>query len=307
MEPAEPSRVAPDPSPRPRAAEAPTVLVTGTSSGIGRATALALDRRGFRVFAGVRRERDASRLSAGASRNLAPLLLDVADTASVNGAARRIEHETRRAGLFGLVHNAGIVVPGALEHLEIEDLRGQFEVAVFGAHRVTRALLPQLRRSRGRIVHVGSMSGYLATPFLGPYAAAKFALRGLNDTLRRELRPWGIHVTLVVPGNIATPLWDKGMRSAAALEQALPPSARTLYGPHIRAARSSLERAARWARPPERVAEVVAQALTTSRPRTRYHVGVDAQVARAIAALLPERIVDALMARLGRAPDRARD
>ncbi len=183
----------------------PAVLVTGASTGIGRATGLYLQARGFRVFASVRRETDAADLS-GAT----PVLLDVENAESIRAAADAVGAALEDGALQGLVNNAGIAVSGPLEFLEMSDLRHQFEVNLFGQVAVTRAFLPLLRRAKnGRIVNMSSISGRITAPLLGPYSMSKFALEAFSDALRRELSPFGLSVSVVEPGAIKTPIWDK--------------------------------------------------------------------------------------------------
>lgn len=177
-----------------------SALVTGASTGIGRATALHLDRAGWRVFAGVRREEDADSLRAGGSERLVPSMLDVTDPDQVSAAAERIRSAVGEAGLDGLVNNAGIGLLGPLETLPIEDFRRTVEVNLIAQVAVTQALLPQVRAARGRIVFVSSVGGRMAMPFGSPYHAAKFGLEAVADSLRRELRPWGIEVAVIEPG-----------------------------------------------------------------------------------------------------------
>ncbi|MGD1157325.1 MAG: SDR family oxidoreductase, partial [Terriglobia bacterium] len=183
------------------------VVITGASTGIGEACALHLDKLGFRVFAGIRKAADAEALRHRASARLVPIRLDVSDETEVEQAARNVTEALRGEGLAGLVNNAGIVVAGMLEFLPLDALRRQLEVNVVGQVAVTQAFLPHLRKARGRIVNIGSVSGLIAGPFSGAYAASKFALEALTDALRVELRPWKIHVSIVEPGNIQTPIW----------------------------------------------------------------------------------------------------
>jgi NAD(P)-dependent dehydrogenase (short-subunit alcohol dehydrogenase family) len=173
------------------------VVITGASTGIGRATARYLAERGFRVFAGVRRDQDAEVLRQEGAGRVTPLRLDVTDRGSIENAAREAEAALAGEGLQGLVNNAGIGIGAPLEFVELDELRRQLEVNVIGAVAVTQAFLPLLRRCRGRIVNVGSIGGRIAQPMLGPYNASKFALEALSDSLRMELGAWGIHVSLV--------------------------------------------------------------------------------------------------------------
>ena len=260
-------------------------LVTGTSTGIGRAIAIALAGRGFEVLAGVRRPEDAP-------PGLEPIVLDVTSPDDIAAAATRVG-----GALHALVNNAGIVVTGPVEVVPAEDWRRQFEVNLIGQVAVTRALLPALVSARGRIVNLSSVSGRVALPMVGPYAASKFALEAVTDALRREVGPQGVHVVSVEPGGIATPLWDKTRAEAERTLAAMPAEVRRRYDDLIDAMLRHSERLARDGLPPEAVAEVVAGALTARRPRTRYVVGRDAKAQTLLARLLPDRAFDAFIAR----------
>ena len=275
-----------------------SVVITGASTGIGEACALRLDKLGWRVFAGVRKEADAERLKKEGSERLTPVLIDVTDEGSIMKAEETVRVAVGEAGLAGLVNNAGVGIHGPLEFLPIEDLRRQLEVNTIGQIAVTQAFLPLIRKGRGRIVNIGSIGGKMATPFLGPYAASKFAMEALTDSLRQELRPWDIHVAIVEPGSIATPIWDKGQAGADEMEQKLPEEAMKLYGTAVDAMRTAARRFEKAGIPPDRVAQAVAQALTSRRPRTRYVVGFDATIQRVLAAVVPDRMRDGLTARM---------
>jgi NAD(P)-dependent dehydrogenase (short-subunit alcohol dehydrogenase family) len=275
-----------------------SAVVSGASTGIGEATALHLDRMGFRVFAGVRRESAGEALRARASERLVPLPLDVTDAASIAAAAKTVASAVGDAGLDGLVNNAGIGIAGSLEFLDLDRLREQLEVNVVGAVAVTQAFLPLLRRATGRIVQIGSMAGYSANPFLGPYAASKHALEGLSDSLRRELRPWRIEVSIVEPGSIETPIWGKAWEQADELRAGAGARELELYGEAFERMVAFMKSAAGRAIPAQRVADSVHHALTAARPRTRYRVGRDAQVALWLTRLLPARGLDALLGRI---------
>ncbi len=270
------------------------VLITGASTGIGAACALHMDRLGWRVFAGVRREADGDALRQQASERLTPVRIDVTDEASIREAAATIAAATGDAGLHGLVNNAGVSIAGPLEFLPIEELRRQLEVNVIGQMAVTQAFLPQIRKARGRIVNMGSIGGRLSTAYLGPYDASKFAIEALTDALRAELRPWGIEVSVVEPGSIATPIWEKSQTQARQTMERLPAEAHALYGPAIDAMFAAAEDAEKRGIPPERVAKAVAHALTSKRPRTRYPVGTDARI-QMIVAHAPDRLRDRLI------------
>ena len=197
------------------------VVITGASTGIGEACALHLDKLGFRVFAGIRKAVDGDSLRQRASERLVPVRLDVSDQMEIDEAARHIIQALGGHGLAGLINNAGIVVGGMLEFLPLEALRRQLEVNVVGQIAVTQALLPSLRKARGRIVNIGSVAGLISSPFTGAYSASKFALEALTDSLRMELRPWKIHVSLIEPGFIQTPILKKSVAAAEALRGAI--------------------------------------------------------------------------------------
>ncbi|MCH7811697.1 MAG: SDR family oxidoreductase [Chloroflexi bacterium] len=272
------------------------VVITGASTGIGEACALRLDKKGFRVFAGVRKDEDGERLKGQASERLTPVRIDVTDEASISAAAETVAAAVGEAGVAGLVNNAGIGVPGPLEFLTSDDLRRQFEVNVIGQLAVTRAFLPLIRRATGRIVNIGSIAGRMATPFLGLYSASKFAMEALTDSLRQELRPWGIHVSIVEPGSIATPIWQKAQAEADELEKNLPEEAMALYGKPFAAMREAARKFEEAGIPPDEVAKFVEHAITAKTPKTRYVVGRDAQIQRVLAKVAPDRLRDRLVA-----------
>ncbi len=238
-----------------------SVLVTGSSTGIGKASALYLDRMGFSVFAGVRRPQDGDALLQEASARLVPVIIDVTKSSTIESAAVTVHEALDGTGLHGLVNNAGVIVPAVLEFIDIEQLREQLEVNVIGQLAVTKAFLPLIRPVAGRIVNIGSLNSYLANAFLGPYAASKHALRAITDALRRELKPFGIKVSLIVPGNVATPIWQKGQafadqpRGTENIERIA-----ELYGPSVERMRVSARHFAETAIPAERVARVVHRA-----------------------------------------------
>jgi NAD(P)-dependent dehydrogenase (short-subunit alcohol dehydrogenase family) len=276
-----------------QAGATPTAVVTGASKGIGAAVVRRLVAEGFHVVAGVRRAEDAKALGDELGGGVVPALLDITDPEAVAGAAELVS-EVGGGALTGLVNNAGIAVAAPLEFLPPAELRRQLEVNVVGQHAVTKALVPMLRRGRGRIVNIGSIGDRIVSPMTGPYHVSKFALRAWNDTLRLELAPWGIQVVLVEPGAVATPIWETSIAAAERLQQALPAGVMELYGRAIAAARAGALRSAARGMPADQVAAVVAKALTVRRPRTRYLVGTDARVA-ALVARLPDRVRDRLV------------
>ena len=254
---------------------------------------------GFRVFAGVRKQADGERLRREIP-SVTPLVLDVTDAASIAAAAQAVRDATGDRGLAGLVNNAGIAVPAPVEHQPIDDFRHQIEVNLIGQVAVTQAFLPQLRAARGRIVNMSSIGGKVAVPLLGAYAASKFGLEGFSDSLRRELRPWGVRVAVIEPGTIATPIWDKGIASGDELEASMSEQAKRDYGPLIATVRTASERGARTGLPPDAVAKDVAHALTARRPKTRYLVGREAKSRALLARIAGDRFVDNAVARVMR-------
>jgi NAD(P)-dependent dehydrogenase (short-subunit alcohol dehydrogenase family) len=272
-----------------------TVLVTGASTGIGRACALRLDRGGHCVYAGIRREEDEKRLREQASDRLSPVLLDVTDEAQVTAVAKQIREEV--GALQGLVNNAGVAKGGPLEYLPLELWREQLEVNVIGQVALTRAVLPLIRAGMGRVVFIGSIGGKVATPLMGPYCASKFAVEAIGESLRHELRPWGIGVSVIEPGAIKTAIWDKGRREADRLEAELPTEARERYADHIVAIRKGIDMQDRQGIQPDRVASAVEHALFSKHPRTRYLVGIDARVQSALVRFLPDRARETIIRR----------
>lgn len=275
-----------------------TVLISGASSGIGRATAVHLASQGWDVFAGVRKAEDGEAVRQEAPDRISPVILDVTDQASIDAAAAAVRDGLGDRGLDGLVNNAGITVQGPLEFLPIEDLRRQLEVNVVGQIALTQAVMPDIRRASGRLVNISSVGGRVVHPFIGPYHASKFALEALTDALRKELRPWGIHVVVIEPGSMATAIWDKGEQGAEERLERLGERGRELYGDVLQRLRRVAIKTGERGRPPEGVAKVIEKALTAKRPRTRYLVGPDAWAQVAINNALPDRAVDALEARL---------
>jgi NAD(P)-dependent dehydrogenase (short-subunit alcohol dehydrogenase family) len=269
----------------------PSVLVTGAGRGIGRATALKLAAAGWEVYAGVRRPEDGQTVRSAEPR-ITPVTLDITDetdrAALPNALGGRLD---------ALVNNAGIVLGGPIESLPVEDLRRQFDVNLIGQVAVTQAVLPLLRTARGRIVFISSVSGRFSSPFMGAYASSKFALEGLADALRVELRPWGIRTSLVEPGSIDTDMWRNVGGTVDEIEAGLSPEHRELYGRQIGKMRQITARIAKQAAPVDSVAATVVQALTASRPRPRYIVGTDAKLQLTARALLPSRVMDAVVGR----------
>jgi len=273
-----------------------SVVVTGASTGIGRATALRLDAAGWRVFAGVRRQEDAEALRAEASERLAPVMLDVADGEAIASVAQLLNGELGDTGLDGLVNNAGISLPSPLETMPMEDFRRQIDINLTGQVAVTQAMLPLIRKAHGRIVFISSIGGRIAFPFTGAYHAAKFGIEAVGDVFRRELRGAGISVSIVEPGSIATDIWDRGELAADEIT-GRSPTQDALYGEAIEKYRKTVREVADRGIPPEKVARVIEHALSARRPRTRYLVGIDAKFQARAKYFIPTRIFDRILAR----------
>jgi NAD(P)-dependent dehydrogenase (short-subunit alcohol dehydrogenase family) len=269
-------------------------VITGASTGIGRATALRLDAAGFRVYAGVRRERDGAALVARASDRLRPLIVDVTDVEGLHAAAREVESDVGGRGLDGLFGNAGVSASAPLELTPPERFRELLDVNLVGQLAVTRALLPLLRQARGRIVYTSSVSARLAPQTLGAYAASKRGLEAMAESLRREVRPFGVSVSVVEPGAVATALWAKEARER---EERREQDRAGPYGALVERAAAMAERGERGAIAPLAVAEAVERALTCRRPKRRYAVGRDAKLLVTAAALMPAAVTERMVER----------
>ena len=281
-----------------------TVVVTGASTGIGFGCVKALTERGWRVFAAVRRPDDAERLEGAFGDAVRPLLFDVTDAKAVAAAAAEVGAALGGATLAGLVNNAGIAVPGPLLHLAIDDFARQIEVNLTGPLRVTQAFAPLLGADRsrigppGRIVMMSSVGGLDAAPVLGAYSASKFGLEGLSESLRRELRLYGIDVVVINPGAVATPIWGKSERVDSDF-------AGTDYASAVARVKAYMLAMGKAGLPPERIGEAVEAALSAKRPKVRYVV-TPAPLQHLVARTLPKRLVDRIIARrLGLAPPKA--
>ena len=279
-----------------------SVVVTGASTGIGRATVHELVSAGFHVFGTVRREADAENLRQQFPDTVTPLLMDLLDEDSVRAAGEVV----KAAGpLFGLVNNAGAAFPGPLETIPIEVFRRQIEINLTAQLLVTQAMLPALHRSAdetgdARIVMIGSIGGRLSGPLLGGYGAAKHGLAGLSSSLRAELAPFKIKVLLIEPGAIATPIWDRG-RSAGAELQVGDPETHARYADQIDAATKMASRLAGSGLDPSVPAKIILDALQSDNPAPRQVVGREAKVIAAMVRLLPYRALYGVMRARGRA------
>ena len=264
------------------------ILISGTSTGIGKATALYLDKLGFKVYAGVRKQVDGDTIIELASHRLTPIILDVTDPESISAAAGLIEEETG-GNVFGLINNAGIGRGGPLEVTPIAEIRKLMEVNVIGLMAVTQAFIPMLRKENGRIINVGSSSSLLAFPGASAYSASKFAVRAITDSLRNELKPFGVSVILVAPGAVESAIWEKGIAYKVELRKTIKPGIAELYAALIKYGDQLNDKIKKI--PANEVSKSIAQALTSQNPKRYYVVGSDAKSA-AIAAKFPKGLLN---------------
>lgn len=272
------------------------VLVTGASTGIGAAAALYIAERGLQVFAGVRQLADGDRLKEKSPHLLSPIVVDVTQSEQIAAAVDQVTQAVGESGLLGIVNNAGIAVAGPLEFLPIEELRRQLEVNVIGAVAVTQAFLPLLRQSKGRIVNISSFAGSVSSPFLAPYHASKFALEAISDALRMELHPWGIHIAVIKPGSVKTPIWSKARSGGNILLKRLPPQAINYYGKAIDILTERTRMNEETGVDTVFVSKAIYHALTAKKPRTRYLVNIN-PVTLFFLRLIPDRLRDHLILR----------
>lgn len=273
-----------------------TVLITGCSTGIGYACAARLA-GSFRVIAGVRKPEDAERLRRDIGPGVTPILLDVTSAEQTADAVNYIERECG-GELYALVNNAGYALSGAAELLPLEDFRRQFEVNIFGPLGLTQKLLPALRRGRGRLVMMGSSSAQIALPFAGAYSATKAALDSLTTALRAELAP-EVKVVNIEPGAIETPIWSKVDDDYTKFFEKLSPEAAAQYRAKAEHMMNFVRhKVTQKALSPDTVAIAVETALTAATPRPRYIVGRAAKLQAASRRLLPETLIDKLLAKV---------
>ena len=281
-----------------------TVVITGVSTGIGAAAARVAAANGAHVFGSVRRLEAAATLQSELGSRFTPIVFDVRDEAAVRAAVAHVREALGAKRLGGLVNNAGVALPGPLELQPICEFRDQIEINVVGPLIVTQALLPllgtdpSLSGPPGRVVNVSSVGGRIGAPFLGGYAAAKHALEGLSESLRRELMLFGIDVIIVAPGSVATPIWDKAEGAK------LDPYIGTAYEKPLRRFREYALKTGRAGYKPEKVGEAIWAALSTSKPPVRIPVVIKALVNWTLPNLLPRRVVDRIIAQqIGLQPD----
>jgi NAD(P)-dependent dehydrogenase (short-subunit alcohol dehydrogenase family) len=275
----------------------PSVLVTGASRGIGRSIAEHLASRGWEVIAGVRSQQDADAVVSLNPQRISSVIVDVTDAGHLAALAESLPER-----LDGIVNNAGVVVSGPMETVTPENWRKQLDVNVIGQLAVTQAVLPRLRRSRGRIVFISSVNGRLSMSLIGAYCASKFALEAAADALRMELRPWHIAVSIVEPAQTDTDMWRTADAMAADVEAALTAEQRSLYGKHIAGMKKTIPISQKLAVPTQKVAAVVEEALTARRPRARYVVGAGPKLQVALMTNLPTWARDRVLRRVAGQP-----
>ena len=270
------------------------VIITGASSGIGAATARELARRGFHVLAGVRRDQDADAIRGP---GIEPLIIDITNPDHIRALATRVQDDPRGRAVRALVNNAGIGVNAPVEVFALDAWRRLFEVNFFGHIAVTQTLLPALIRSKGRVINVSSVGGKVAMATYGPYAGTKFALEAVSDSLRREIAPFGVEVVVVEPGAVKTKIAGQAIATAHEVASTMTPEQRQRYGRLVQAitaqAASVTESSGLSA---DAAAKVIAKAVTARKPRTRYTVGRDAALITLVARILPDRILDRVLA-----------
>ncbi|WP_418037625.1 SDR family oxidoreductase [Paenibacillus xylanilyticus] len=268
------------------------VVVTGTSSGIGRATAEQLAAEGFHVLAGVRRQEDADKIK---QNNIEPVILDITAIDTLRALAERVEQDPHGRPLRAVVNNAGIAVNAPLEMVPLDEFRRQIEVSVIGQVAVIQALTPALLKSGGRVVNIGSVGGKISMPGFGIYSAAKYAMEAINDSLRREMSSFGLKVIMITPGGVSTSLSEKGVTTADRLSKLMTPDQHRRHDRLFDAVKAQAESWATSGIPPKKVAEVVSRAIHASNPRTRYTAGRDSALLTRLVRILPDKLLDRML------------
>ncbi|NVN50046.1 Oxidoreductase, short-chain dehydrogenase/reductase family [Mycolicibacterium hippocampi] len=268
------------------------VIVTGASTGIGAAAARELARRGFHVLAGVRRDQDAAAIRGP---DIEPLILDITEPDHIEALVTRVNGDPQRRAVRALVNNAAVQANVPIEAFAIDEWRRMFEVNLFGQIAVIQALLPALMRNRGRVVNISSVGGKVAMATYGPYAATKFALEAVSDSLRREVAAFGVSVVVIEPGAVRTEMLGRAIATAGELVSAMTPEQSRRYGDLVHAVNAQAVSSTKSGLPAEAAAKVIGKAVTTRKPRTRYPVGREAAMIRWL-PFLPDRMLDRVFA-----------
>jgi NAD(P)-dependent dehydrogenase (short-subunit alcohol dehydrogenase family) len=289
------------------------ILITGTSTGIGRAATFTLAENGYRVLAAVRKREDIeSLLAEAATRRLVgsvePIILDVTDAGQIAAAAEIVRAKIAAGGrLHAIVNNAGSQWAGPIETLPLTDWRSQFDVLFFGPIALTQRLLPQLRASRGRVINITSIGGIMPGPMIAAYQAAKAAFEAVSDSMRIEFSPFGVYVTAIAPGSISTPMLKRSSEELYRVADALPKNLQPFYADALRAfAKTTVASAEKFSTSPEKASLTILRAVTAPRPRTRYLIGTDAKLSAFLKRNLPDRWMDAIIFRVLGLPRRVK-
>lgn len=272
-----------------------SVLITGCSSGIGKAVALLLDNHGYRVFAGIRNNNDAEKLKLESSSNLEPIILDVTNNDQIQAAFNFINEQCYDSGLMCVINNAGYMHAGSIEYSSEEDIKRQYDVNFFGTIRIIQTFLPLIRRfvevkkHSGRIINIGSVAGRLSTPFTGIYNSSKSAIAVVSEALCIELATSNIHSCLIEPGSIATQIWQKIENNFENAIFSLPEGSKKYYESPMKAMQNTLIQTGGRGISPDMVAKVVIRSLESNNPKNRYLVGAEAKIVATLTKFLPER------------------
>ena len=268
----------------------PVVLITGASTGIGQHCATYLAQAGLIVLAGHRSDKAARELS-DLHANIHPVRLDVTNPEDILAARHWVESRFKNHPFGGLINNAGIVVGGPVEAVPLSQWRTQLEVNLLGHIQVIQTFMPLLREHRGRIINMGSVAGIQTLPFISPYSVSKFGLAAISDALRVELRPWGIQVSLIEPGSVRTPIWEKSTQSLETSMNGWPAHLQALYSPALHQVKAASHQSAQKSIHPEAIAKAVHHALTARHPKSRYPIGMETRLRRYM-SWLPDRLKD---------------
>jgi len=273
-----------------------TILITGASSGIGLAACISLARKGYRVYAGVRKENDAKMFSEQSSR-ITPVILDVTREKDIQAVFQKIDGEFKRDQEFCLVNNAGVALALPMECVPLKELRREFDVNFFGLIAVTQTFLPLIRATQGRIINISSISGRLALPFLGPYNSSKFALEAVTDALRRELKSHGVKVVSINPGSIRTSIWEKGEAWQKEAASQCMPQIMQVYAGALKIFDEQIKKTAKNALDTAKVVKAIGRALDEKNPKTRYFVSRKIKFKAFLARHLPDKFMDFMIRR----------
>ncbi|WP_059049327.1 SDR family oxidoreductase [Paenibacillus senegalimassiliensis] len=268
------------------------VVVTGTSSGIGFATAKRLAEEGYHVLAGVRRQEDADKIS---QKNIEAVIVDLTNVDTLKELAKRVKDDPYHRPLRAVVNNAGIAINAPLEMVPLDELRRQIEVSVIGQVAVIQALAPALLASGGRVVNIGSLGGKISMPGFGIYSAAKFAMEAINDSLRREMASSGLKVIMITPGGVSTRMSEQGITTAERLAKLMTPEQHQRHDRLFAAVKAQAEAWASHGISPEKVATVILRAIQDRKPKTRYVVGRDSVLLTRLVRFLPDRVLDRML------------